>query len=628
MTESSLSEFRIATCNVGRRMASHDALLSICAEVHIDILLVQEPWIFSDLSLRRSRAHPCYRSFLPPGPWSRRPRVCTYILNAAAPCCTQLQAPRAASLDILPIFCRLPSRSFALWNIYNAPSGEGVIDPRAASQALQHHSTFADLTVLFGDFNFPQAPWISPANSDSLSSEFADYTAQQNLSPLVPPHPTHDAGNILDLAFISQPLLDLPCYLQRLPSLDVDSDHRTLCLAIPLDVRIPPRPPALALHTIQEDQFHKSLTLALREPSRRLETASDVDCEAEFLTHCLASAAAQSCKPRRFCHRALPFWTPECKQLNAELRAARNALRRAPPGPIRDRTDEWVIAARRDFRKAFQTARRQHYDTTISNLADVGSVARFTRWRKVPFAAAMPPLTDPSTGQPVEQTSDKHQLFHTAFTNPGFSAEDLPDPPQPVTPLCPPIDFPLLTPAEVRQSCIGVSSTTPGQDGIPVSLLKLAWPHIADRVLALFQACLLLGHHPRQFHSARVVIIPKPGDRDRTLPRSYRPISLLSALGKGLERVVAKRFAHQALAHSIVGPRQCGALPRRSAVDLTSALTHDVELAWGQRKVCSLLTLDIQGAFDAVFPRRLRKRLLEQGWPIHIVDWVYSFCSN
>lgn len=38
-------------------------------------------------------------------------------------------------------------------------------------------------------------------------------------------------------------------------------------------------------------------------------------------------------------------------------------------------------------------------------------------------------------------------------------------------------------------------------------------------------------------------MIAKSGRRDLTEPRAWRPISLLSCLGKGLERLVARRLA-------------------------------------------------------------------------------------
>ena len=67
-------------------------------------------------------------------------------------------------------------------------------------------------------------------------------------------------------------------------------------------------------------------------------------------------------------------------------------------------------------------------------------------------------------------------------------------------------------------------------------------------------------------------MIAKPGRRDLTTPRAWRPISLLSCLGKGLERLIARRLAWAAIHHKVLHPQQAGALPKRSATDLVTAL--------------------------------------------------------
>lgn len=54
---------------------------------------------------------------------------------------------------------------------------------------------------------------------------------------------------------------------------------------------------------------------------------------------------------------------------------------------------------------------------------------------------------------------------------------------------------------------------------------------------------------------------------DYTQTRSWRPISLLSCLGKGLERLVARRIAHTALTQRVLSPQQIGALPKWSTVE-------------------------------------------------------------
>ena len=91
-----------------------------------------------------------------------------------------------------------------------------------------------------------------------------------------------------------------------------------------------------------------------------------------------------------------------------------------------------------------------------------------------------------------------------------------------------------------------------------------------------------------------MVFLPKTG-RDPSSAKGWRPIALLSCLGKGLERLIAKRMSHLAIINNIVGHQQFGALPKRSATDLVSCLVHDIEKARSQGWASTFVTLDVQG---------------------------------
>jgi len=152
-------------------------------------------------------------------------------------------------------------------------------------------------------------------------------------------------------------------------------------------------------------------------------------------------------------------------------------------------------------------------------------------------------------------------------------------------------------------------------------------PEVSAAIRLLYQRCLDLGYHPREFRKAQVVMVPKL-DRDPSTVKGWRPISLLSCLGKGLERLIGRRMAWATVQNQVLQPQQMGALPRRSAVDVVAALLHDIEAAMEKRQVATLVTIDVEGAFDAVLRNRLLLRLREQGWPENIVHWASSFMTD
>lgn len=86
-----------------------------------------------------------------------------------------------------------------------------------------------------------------------------------------------------------------------------------------------------------------------------------------------------------------------------------------------------------------------------------------------------------------------------------------------------------------------------------------------------------------------------------------------SCNNEGLERLVARRIAYHAIVNNITRSNQAGALPNRSATDLIAALVHDIEQALADGDLLTPLTMDVQGAFDAVLRNRLITILHRQG---------------
>ncbi|KZZ98177.1 Endonuclease/exonuclease/phosphatase [Ascosphaera apis ARSEF 7405] len=411
------------------------------------MILVQEPWIFSDLTLKRTRAHPGYRVFLPAGPWNRRPRVCTYVKDSLASYASQLQAPFSGQPDLLPVHFHTLTLDFTLWNVYNAPDSDGVVAPRAASTTLLQQS-FPNSHILCGDFNFPTGSWLPHQSGTTESERFHDHMLTQDLSALIPSESTHDRGHILDLAWVSGANLAAQCTIKVEPSLEVDSDHRTLLLYLPLSHLPPPVPSALNLSTLRTDSYSASVSRQLTGVTLTLQSASDIDRAAGWLIGVISQAAQESCKQRSNRIRSLPFWTPECQTASQNLRRARQSIRSSPAGAARAQAQAWFQTARSEFRSVFKKARQSHYDTAIAGLSDVGAVSKFTRWHKRPFAAALPPICDPVTGIWAEQSADKHTLFHQAFTNPGYAASDLDNPLLNPVETGRPIEFPALSETE------------------------------------------------------------------------------------------------------------------------------------------------------------------------------------
>lgn len=126
-----------------------------------------------------------------------------------------------------------------------------------------------------------------------------------------------------------------------------------------------------------------------------------------------------------------------------------------------------------------------------------------------------------------------------------------------------------LSEIEMRACTKGNVNTYPGAYGISVALLDAYWASIKTHVTSLFRACVDLKYHPNCFKLAEVMFLPKFG-RGSTSVKGWRPIFLLSCLGMGLERLIAKRTLDLAIVSKILGKQQFGALSKRSTINLVS----------------------------------------------------------
>lgn len=122
-------------------------------------------------------------------------------------------------------------------------------------------------------------------------------------------------------------------------------------------------------------------------------------------------------------------------------------------------------------------------------------------------------------------------------------------------------------------------------------------------------------------------MIPKP-NRDPSTHKGWRPISLLSCLGKGLERLIARRLEHASVVAGVLPRQVARALPKRSAIDIVNTLVHDIEIALNRKLVATMVTRDIEGAFDTTLCFRLLYILKTQAWPPNVVSWVSSFVAD
>ena len=171
--------------------------------------------------------------------------------------------------------------------------------------------------------------------------------------------------------------------------------------------------------------------------------------------------------------------------------------------------------------------------------------------------------------------------------------------------------------------------SAPGEDQISYFILKNLDRENLSNIALIYNSCLKTGYFPNAWKQAKVVMLPKPG-KDLTKPTSYRPISLLPAMGKIFERIVASRFSAFLEKVDYFDENQAGFRKKRSTVDQLFKLSQSVSTALKKHKKAVGVFLDVEKAFDAVWLEGLKYKLgrPEIGIPTKMIRLLSSFLTN
>ena len=177
----------------------------------------------------------------------------------------------------------------------------------------------------------------------------------------------------------------------------------------------------------------------------------------------------------------------------------------------------------------------------------------------------IPPLYNESTGELVYEDKTKADLLNQYFCSITSINDSNREPPN-VVPrthaILSNIDVNIQDVKDILQTLqIGKAC---GDDGISHQMLKATSETICLPLSILFRYSLRTCKFPSDWKLARVM--PSFKKDDKSSPSNYRSISLLSCVGKVMERVVYKYIYNYIIEHSLLYSYQSGFLPGHSTV--------------------------------------------------------------
>ena len=360
-------------------------------------------------------------------------------------------------------------------------------------------------------------------------------------------------------------------------------------------------------------------------------STAEIDQYAQKIQEFLQKIITASTPWARPSEYAKPFWNEECNRATRETRKLRRFWSSSR------HLDDWKAYMKSNDKKQkiIQKAKTLSFPKEISKATESPlGIWKLARWakdksqkpREIP---KMPPLRH--EGQTAETFEEKAEMLKAKAKffppSPPADLSDIPGSFYPATADCPMT----ITNDEVIVNIQRLKSDkAPGPDGITNRILKACSTKLAELLNPLFQACVTHAYHPHEFKRTNTVALRKPGKKDNTNPKAYRPIALLNTIGKVLEAVITRKITHIAEQHRLLPDTQMGARRGRSTESALELLTEQVHSVWGQgtNKVATLLSMDVAGAFDTVSHQRLIHNLRKRKIPKWITEWTASFMKE
>lgn len=172
-------------------------------------------------------------------------------------------------------------------------------------------------------------------------------------------------------------------------------------------------------------------------------------------------------------------------------------------------------------------------------------------------------------------------------------------------------------------------NTAPGLDNITGKIIKCVHQICPSMLLGLFNQCIKEGAIPTSWKRARVVLLRK-GNKPEGHPSSYRPICLLSVLGKVLESMLVARLEEHVELKGGLSTNQFGFRKHSSTDDAVRSLKSKVLAAinYPSEQFCVAVSLDIKNAFNSIGWNEIMDALNRFGVPSYLLRVFQDYFSG
>ena len=587
----------------------------------LDILCVSETWLTEDV-LDAVLLVPGYRLFRCDRPGGRRGGGVAILVSDDLRV-SRLHDTSDGEPGVEALWLSVGGAGWAqviVGAIYRPPGTLTVRLRGAIREQLEMALAAGKPVYALGDFN---VNLLSANSADTVhfNSLLRDFSMSQLISEPTHPHPV---PSLLDLAVTNVPSADIQ--VSVLPH--IVADH------LPIVVRPPAprmrRPPTVISSRpwdrVDWDAFSADILNADWEPFFASDDVNDK--LAIFMRIWDAVAEVHSPVTRMTLRRPACPWLrdEEVREVMAERDAARRAW--AVSRSVADRNEYRRL--RNLAKLVLSRARRSHLSESLysdarrfwSRLKQYGADLSATGSKNAP-----PPPPDQDALSPDQLNQHFAGVGARVAAEASQAARDAgacDTGPRPYrvcanafAPRC--ITLPDLILTVSRLS----ASRAVGADGMPMAAIRSCLPAVGPLILHLVNSSISSLTFPDSWKVAIVTPIHKSGDQQN--PGNFRPISILPALSKILEKVVCSQLTSYLITNHVLSSSQYAYRPSHSTEDAVLDIVEWAARSVDAGDVASLTSIDLSKAFDSIDHQLLLTKL---GWYGISPHWFSSYLSG
>lgn len=612
-----LQPLKICTFNANSLNPKKPEFLNFLTTYKIDVCLVQETFLKPSITFNL----PNYTVHRSDRLHNKRGGTAIIIKNHLKH--DRLDDPTDTEATLIQLHCT-NNNKIVLGSVYQPPSS--TIDVNFYNDLFDSDKA----VILGGDFNSKHVEWGNQTTNDrgKILNTISERLHCQIIAPLEPTHysPHTQSPDFLDFFILKNVRAQHGVEVLH----ELDSDHLPVVLS--LDDAFGVSSERMEKKKILNIKKFKE-SLDTHPPSHaNLTTPNDIDNAILSLTSSIIAASTSST------FSPSPDYAKHLNQLPAEI-----------TGLIREKNKllRWarVTLDPNIKREANRLTQRIKYlikdlnDTKWQNKVaslDTGdnSLWRMTRALTSEKRAGIPPIHRP--GGVATTDSEKAEIFADSlqeqFTinNTGLITDTHKINSAAHT-LLTQTSTDTLTPVStetVKTIIRGLSTRkAPGPDEVTNLMIKNLTDQKIIELTRIFNRCLHLSYFPLSWKSANVILIHKPGKSRRDVT-SYRPISLLSNLGKILETILLQKLHTLIDSKNLLPPEQFGFRSKHSTVHQTTRLVEHITSSFNSRQRTGAVFLDVSKAFDKVWHNGLLIKLFQQDLPLPMIQMTNSFLTN